>query len=165
MRTYLSALLGVCIVSAIIRVLSPLSVLKKYIEMLSAICIISVVVLPICQGITEDYRFNDAPFTDDKYNSYDYGEIYNNYLSQKNVEMACCTLENELARHVGVSTEEIDVNLTGNEIDGVYVLERITVTLGMGAVSVDPDTVIDFISERTGIECEIIYDDLSKNIK
>ena len=47
MREYLFALLAVCAVSSVIRVISPDGAMKKYIEMLCSVCVVCAVISPI----------------------------------------------------------------------------------------------------------------------
>ena len=162
MKTYLSSLLAVCIVSAVVRVISPDGVLKKYIEMLCTICIISVVVIPIYQGISSDNHINDMLGDNVSAETVNYDEIYNDYLGQMKVNEAETIFKAELAERADVDADDIDIALEVHWENTECIIDRVRVILGPRAISVDPDIVRDYVYERIGIECEIIYDKMTK---
>lgn len=157
MRTYLSALFGVCLVSAIIKVISPEGATKKYIEMLCSLCVISAVIFPMGRQISEDYGIGDL-IPDIEYESESYDEIYNQYLLDQNIKNACEVLRTELCERLGTDSSEIEVKISTEDIDGEIKVRSVSVILGVGAITADPDEIKEYIYERTECECEIIYE-------
>ena len=161
MKTYLIALLCVCISSAVVRVISPDGVMKKYIEMLCAICIISVVIVPIYQEMSNIDSMGELFVPEGIADETDYDEIYNEYLSQKYIENTCDLLEADLAERLKIANEDIDVRLEVYENDVEVAVRSATVVLDTGAITADPEIIKEFFYERFAAECEIIYDNLS----
>ena len=103
MKEYLATLFGVCLLSAIVRAVTPESATKKYIEILCSLCVVAAIVLPIIKQIS-DYNGVDGLFEAIDYESYDYEEIYNSYIIDENIKMAQETLARELENKFGADS-------------------------------------------------------------
>lgn len=158
MRTYLSTLLGVSVVSAVVRAISPEGAMKKYIEVFCSICVISALISPVAAYISELDGIEDILDFEVEYESSNYDEIYNEYLLDTNTADACRALENELSTLLGTDTESIKVSLDVSREGDEVSVNCVNVTLGVGAIAADPEQIKNYVQERVGCECQIIYD-------
>lgn len=158
MRTYLSTLFGVCIISAVIRTISPEGAMKKYIEILCSICVLSAITAPAVSYISKLDSIDELFKFEWEYESADYDEIYNGYLLEANTAEACRVLEEELSALLGTDEGSIRISLAVSYSDGEVSVSSATVTLGAKAVAADPDQIKGYIAERVGCECQIVYD-------
>ncbi len=159
MKGYVLGIFGICIVSAVARVLSVGNATKKHIEILTSLCLIATVASPLTSfigdagGVSEIFDFDaDAPMLD-------YGELYEEYLLQGNARTSEELLEGELATLLSVSEDAFDVSLTLGVTDaGVAEVREAHVRIYPEGIAADPDKIREHILMRTGVECEIIYD-------
>lgn len=158
MKTYLSTLLGVCIISAAVRVIAPDGAMKKYIDVLCSLCVIAVVISPISSLIADVGGIYGMLDIDDVYEDADYEEIYKGYILEMNTENASAVLGEELCRHLGVKEGSLTVALSVTKTEDTVSVNGATVTVGAGAVTADPDEIKAYVAERVGCECQIIYE-------
>ena len=158
MKQYLVALLGVCTVASVVRGLALEGSVKKYLEMLCAVCVIGAVAVPMVTLMAELGGIGELFSPDEMADELDYDEIYNEYLVEGNLRASEALLEGELCRHFERELGSIGVGLfceTSNE--GIS-LTGVRITLTNGALSVDPQELKDYVLERLGLECEIVYE-------
>ena len=150
-------LFAVCVIAAIVRLLAPQGVMKKYIEIICALCVICAMTQPIGQIIYEIQNINiSVPDADFDTSSYD--EIYNNSLVSGSASDAEQILEQEIRDAFLMGSGDIDVKLHIQVTDNSAQVVGVDVILIGGAVLVDPEQVRQYLLDRTGIECQIIYD-------
>ncbi len=158
MKSYLLTLFGVCLVSVIVRVISPEGVTKKYIEMICSVCVIAAVAMPVVKAIIGFDGDNIGIGLGNEYEEQNYGEIYNSNLLNENRLAAEEMLKNELVGLLSVSSDSLRVSLrVSQNADGV-VIDSATVYIGGGAVAADPQRIKDYIGQRLSVECQIIYE-------
>lgn len=157
MKEYLWTLFGVCATSAIVGAISPEGAMKKYISILCSLCVTVAVISPLISEISSLDDIGELLELDVGYDATDYEEIYNGYLLEQNLSLACETLEAELAERFSVENGELTVALEAVDVDGEISVSSATVYIGLGAVTVDPAEIKAYMLERTGCECEIIY--------
>lgn len=158
MKGYVLGIFGICIVSAVARVLSVGNATKKHIEILTSLCLIATVASPLASfigdagGVSEIFDFDaDVPMLD-------YGELYEEYLLGGNARTSEELLEGELATLLSVSEDAFDVSLTLGVTDaGVAEVREAHVRIYPEGIAADPDKIREHILMRTGVECEIIY--------
>jgi hypothetical protein len=156
MKEYLITLFVVCAVSAIVRTVGPDGALKKYIELICAVCIIAVLVLPLGGVLSEVFEL-DTEFDTQKQETTNYDEIYKSYLLQMGTASAEERMSSELCRELGVDENSIRIRLHISD-DGEKRISRADAIIGAGAIDVDPRSVSEAIKNKLGVECEIIYD-------
>ena len=157
MKEYLLILFGVCVLAAIVRVISPDGVMKNYIELICALCVIAAIAAPLSQILSEIGDV-DISISENQTNMENYDEIYNLYLAEGSLDDAERILEQELEAVFLQGSGDVDVNARAQTCeDGVKVV-GIDVTLIGGAVLADPEAVIEYVLARTGVECQIIYE-------
>lgn len=158
MKSYLLTLFGVCLVSVIVRIISPEGATKKYIEMICSVCVIAAVAMPVVKAITGFDGDNIDIGLGGEYEEQDYGEIYNSNLLNENRLAAEELLKNELTGLLSVSSDSLRVSLRVSQSADGAVIDSATVYIGGGAVASDPQRIKDYIGERLSVECQIIYE-------
>lgn len=157
MKEYLSALLGVCVISTAVKALASDGVMKKYTEMLCTLCVLAVIISPAARIISASYGIDgllDKMEEEDK----NYDVIYNEYLFEKEIEYAEEQLGRELAEYLALDAEAISVKLEVSDGEDTVNVDRVKVYLGLQAVGASPENIQKYLYERTGAECQIIYD-------
>ena len=96
-KGYVLGIFGICVASAVARVICAGEATKKHIEMLTSLCLIATVASPLASfigdadGISGIFDFKaDTP-------ALDYGALYEEYLLYGNAETSEMILEGELA--------------------------------------------------------------------
>ncbi len=162
MKDYLLTLFFVCLVSAIVKTVSPDGAMKKYIEILCTVCVISAVIIPISTEISSLDGISDILKPDIGIEDANYDEIYNKYLLEQNIENAEACLEGELCQRLALESGALNVRLSV-ESDGEQLkVTSAQVVLGLKSMSANPDVIKEYILERTECECEIIYDNIDE---
>ena len=162
MKTYLLTLFGVCVVSAVIRVISPEGSTKKYIELLCSVCVIAAVAMPAVKAITgfSDYDFDISLEENNKQN---YDEIYNGNLLYESRAAAEELMKNELAALLSVSPESLRVRLGVSQGTDGAAIDSVTVYISAGAITADPAIIKKYVGEITTSECQITYEVFDEN--
>ena len=158
-KGYVLGIFGICVASAVARVICAGEATKKHIEMLTSLCLSATVASPLASfigdadGISGIFDFEaDTP-------ALDYGALYEEYLLYGNAETSEMILEGELASLLSVSDGAFDVRLTlGVSEGGVAEVRAASVIIYPKGIAADPDKIREHILMRTGAECEIIYD-------
>ena len=158
MKQYLIALLGVCTVAAVVRAVSLEGAVKKYLETVCAVCVIGAVTVPMVMLMSELGGIGGLFLPEDTVVELDYDEIYNQYLAEGNLRVSEEILEQELCQRFGRETGEIDVSLSFELSKEGISLTGVLVTLNSGAASVDPQELSDYLFQRLGLECQIVYE-------
>ena len=158
MKQYLVALLGVCAVAAVVRGVAFESSVKKYLEMLCAVCVIGAVTVPMVTVVAELGGVGELFSPEDTAQELDYDEIYNQYLVEGNLRASEQLLSEELCKRFERENGSIDVGLSADIGGAGITLTGVVITLKNGAVSVDPQELGDYLRERLGLECEIVYE-------
>ena len=160
-KAYLWSLTLVCIASAVVRVATGNSATKKYIDLLCSICVICAIIIPVIREIPS---FDGEKIEDlidgitDEYTVSDYDEIYKSYLLEQNLKEAESVLQTELCQRLSLDRDSVKITLRADATsEGVTVSEAV-VSLGKGAYSADPERIAEYVRERVGAECRIIYD-------
>ena len=158
-KGYVLGIFGICMASAVARVICAGEATKKHIETLSALCLIATVASPIASFVgNSDGILGIFEFEADA-SALDYGAIYEEYLLYGNAETSEMALEGELASLLSVSDSAFDVCLTLEVSEtGVAEVKEASVRIYPEGIATDPDKIREHIFMRTGVECEIIYD-------
>ena len=156
MKESIFLLLGVIVISGFISMLAPETSLKRYLSLLTAICLLFAMLEPIGElvGSLESIELGNLHTeTENK----DYESVYKETLISGNEESFCRLLKAKMSRELGIEAEHFDIRADMRISAGEYKLESLSVILcGMG-ITQDPKQLKDYTSELFGIECEIIY--------
>lgn len=157
MKEYLSALLGVCVISAVVKAVASDGAMKKYVEMLCTLCVLAVLIMPVSDIISSSYGF-DGLLEKTEFEGENYEDVYNEYISEKEIDRAEKLLTAELAEYLEIDAEALRVKLeVSYGENGETDVEKAKVYLGMQAVGISPEAVTEYLYGRIGAECQIIY--------
>ena len=162
MKEYLMMVLGVCMVAGVVRVISPEGGMKKHIEMLCSLCLAAAVALPLVGAFLNIDGDGIRSVVDEIFDGYETQElesIYNDYVARKNTDAVESALEQELKGALDCEDIRVVVDI---EMEETCEIRQVSVILGLGAMSADPDIIKNTVFERLCVECEIIYDKMTK---
>ncbi len=154
MKEYMIALFGVCCVAAVVKNVSSGNAMKKHIEIVCALCVISALVLPIFD-VFSDFKGIDFVFEDNSYLEDDYVEIYNQYLVEKRVDLAETAISSSVCNSLGVADGAIRIKLYLDD-SGAQIISA-TAVISKDAVTADPAEIALHIRQTLGVECEVVY--------
>ena len=159
MKGYVLGIFGICIISAVARVLSVGNATKKHIEMLTSLCLIATVASPLASFLGDAYGALGLFEFDTDDAMLDYEKLYEEYLLEGNARTSETLIEGELATLLSVSDSAFDVCLSLGVTDaGMAKVREARVLIYPEGIAADPDVIREHILLRTGVECEIIYD-------
>ena len=158
-KGYVLGIFGICIASAVARVLSVGNATKRHIEILTTLCLVATVASPLASFIGEaDGAFILLDLDTDAA-MLDYEKLYEEYLLLGNARTSEAALESELASILAISADALDVELLLEVSDsGVAEVREARVRIYPEGIAADPDVIREHILSRAGVECEIIYD-------
>lgn len=159
MRAYVMTLSAVALLGAVIGMLSPEGDIKKYVRLVSALCLLSALASPVrslVSTLAEGDWFDgeELGFSEQ---SEAYEEIFKGALQNGSASVASEALTAELIKQF----ELPDGSLTATVIlaDGdACELALVRVTLGAEAIFADPTAIIEYVNEAIGCPCEIVYE-------
>ena len=161
MKEFFLTLISVSLVCCFASMLAPDKKgggLRSSVGFACGICALFIVVDPIIS-------FANLLFSDEGesiYGSYESGEYdYEKIFDSTLLDMSAASIELELERMLAdtfsLAEESIGVELSLAEIDGEYLPERVTVTLGGTAMLTDAHEIERCIEELLSCECRVIY--------
>ena len=158
MQEYFAVLFSVCILSGIINVITPSESVKKYIEYVCALCVISCMILPIFEIFPDKIDIFDT-LGDYESNIVDYDEIYNNFWAEQDEKNASTALRKGLAETLSISADYFRVSLCTSGSGAERTLESVTVYItDARGISADPQKIRSYVKNTANTECEIVYD-------
>lgn len=157
MRDYFFGVFLVSIASGIVCTIAPIGSVKKYIELVSAACVLCCIVAPIIQGIAGgdylEYIFDGA---DTQEGNYD--EIYNSYLESADESQARELLSRGMSEELGLARESFYLELVVAKTEVSRAVERVRVyIIRSDAFIKDPADIRAYVKKTVGCECDIIY--------
>ena len=158
MKEYLTSLLYVCIAAAVARAVALEGALKKYVEIICSVCVIAAVVSPAVFALVDEGGFESIFGGGEQWQTESYEEIFKEYLQSGSIGVSEQLLSEELCNYFKADAGDIEVRLTCNS-DGntVDVVGAVAVLRGE-AIATDPQRIKDYVAQRLGVECEIIYE-------
>ena len=162
MREYFGTLLCVACICGVAEMLAPngnRGGLKRQVRFICALTIVCVVAAPIGnllvelknQGVGDGFIFG----SDTKESEYE--RVFLEYVEEQNATSIANRLKSELCERFDISCESIDVTVVLTAENDTCTIKSITVFVGLGAITKDPHMIIEYVKERTNVECEIIY--------
>lgn len=163
MKTYIVSLLAVALISGIVSMLSPNggSGIKKSVSLLSALCVLCILVRPIGKIASELKNAGsifERGIVSSNYSEENYAEIYNNNLIKYSEADVSEALGNMLCTEFELPAETIDVSAVMSDNGNEYIVDRVIICLRGKAVFSDPHKICEYVNSLLKCECEIIYD-------
>ena len=158
MQEYFGVLFSVCILSGIISVITPSESVKKYIEYICALCVISCMVLPIFDVFPSKIDIFDN-LDDYEANMENYDEIYNSFWAEQDEKNAASALCDGLAESLSFPVDYFRVGLLTSGSGVERTLEGVTVYItDARGIAADPQKIRAYVKNMANTDCEIIYD-------
>lgn len=153
MREYLTALLLVSAVTAVLSFLSGEGATKKGVQFALSLVVLAAVVLPL-PGLVGRIPDEYGDVLDRLRGEYTEGEDYWQAATLAAVEEGIAL---HLCERYGLLEGELSVSALGDIVDGTVILHRVTLSVRGGAWAADLPGMIRYVEENTGAECEVIY--------
>ncbi len=158
MKTYWATLLGVMVLSVVINMICHDGNLKKYVRLLSTLCVLCVLAAPLISLASEGGLDGGALWEElVETPSEDYDEIYHQALLNGSADYLESTLKSEMASSFSLASESFDVEAQFVSENDTYKLDEIRITLRDSAIFADPKQMISYVNEQLECDCVIIY--------
>ena len=157
MGSFVVTLIGVAILNGVIGMISPEGDIRKYVRLIGSLCIISAILSPFVSLLSEGIPDFDISFGEGEYGQ-KYEDIYESALAEGGKSAAEKAVKSEISRRFSLSEEAFDVKLIIDDGGEKITVSSVNVYLGSSFINADPKEIADFVSERLGYSCEVIYD-------
>lgn len=155
MREIGLTLIGVSLLAGILSILTP-KAHKKYVRLLTGMCLLAVLVVPLRTLADEGLSlWQDGGGSEDWMSNYD--EIYNQALMRADADCLEEWLSNMIYNKISMDRSQFSVTVSLKQNDNQWVMEKTTVLLSHSAVATDPYPIIDLIESATHAPCVIVY--------
>ena len=160
MKEYIMTVVGVSVFCGFVEMLSLNEAsFKKHIKLVASLCVLCVAISPIGSLIElmRDFRIEGDSGDFDREAMMDkYDDVYVENLMGYTAQEISEYLESMICKEFDIDGADIDifVSVAGGEEMSV---EHVQVILYPKAISKDPHKISEYIFERLGFECEIIY--------
>lgn len=165
MKEYVFTIVGISLVCAFARMLSPENDEKgtqQYIKLLCGFLLLCAVIEPIVAAMSS-LRNTENNVFDDILNlevllEEDYEKIYNGTLITYSEESVSEGLKEMLMSELRLGAEDIDVYVELVEAKDKFIAQRAVIELRGEGIFADPRDIEKYVNGTLGCECEIIYD-------
>ena len=162
MREYIATLLCVGCVCGIAQMLSPLGKgggIKRQMRLVSSLCLLCVVASPIGNILdlikNEDISWFDS--FDIKESEEKYEESFIEYVEEYNADLVSGHIRDDICERFEIEVSDISARVSLSYVDNKCTIGSITVYIGKRAIDKNPHYIREYIKQRYGVECEIIY--------
>ncbi len=149
MTSYFETLLLVSAASATLSLLSPKGKSGKGVQFILSLVLLSCLVFPLA-----DLSLGDLSFENDFSYGKEEGEtIWEERLKgevARGIEVAIC-------EKFSLKESEIELTVLADIIDNTVLIRHLTLSLSGSAVACDLPSVVRYITDNTGAECEVVY--------
>ena len=153
MREYLVTLLCVSAATAVLGILPSDEKMKKAVSFALSLVLLAAVVLPLPDLLT------DLPRDFGAYLEELEGEIVSgsDYLEGETLTAVGDGIAAHLADHYGLARGAIAATVEGDIVDNTVILRRVVLYLAPSAQAADVRSILYYVEENTGADCEVIY--------
>ena len=161
MREYFLTLIGVCLICGAASMLffEGRGALSGKVNLVGALCVLSVVISPLFSLISEIKSGEMAPllFGENYYDAYAFEEIYEENLSRESVSGIEKRLVTMISEKFNISDKNISLKIDYETDEGEIKILRAVVYLSGAAILEDPRDVTDYMKEFLDCRCEVLY--------
>ena len=153
MREYLTSILLVSAVTAVLSALPSEERVRRSVSFAMAVAVLAVTVLPLpslLSGLRGGYSSVLDRLEEESL-------LGSEWLEEETLASVSDGLRDHLADRYRISADDIEVEAFGDLLDGTVILHTVKVTLSGGAQMADVIGMVKYIEENTGAECEVIY--------
>ena len=153
MRDYLTTLLLVSAVTAVLSVLPSEGPVKKAAALALSLSVLSAVVLPLPSLLAG----RDGDLSDLLAELRGETVAGSDWLKNETLSATAEGIREHLCREYGLSSDELTVTVEGDLIDNTVILARVTLWLTGRAAAADVPRIVRAIEADTGAECCVEY--------
>ena len=161
MREYFFVLIGVCLICGAGSMLffDNRGALSGKVNLVSALCVISVVISPVFSLISEvkNGELDRFLIGENHYDAYVFEEIYQENLAKE----SACEIEKRLTEMVcenfNISPQSLSLRLDVVHSEDIIEIEGVSVYLSGGAILKNPRDIIEYVGEFIDCECKVFY--------
>lgn len=158
MREYLMTLIGVSLFCGVVGMLSPEGNIKKYVRLLSALCVLSAIVGPLLSLGSEGVLSLEELVGEVEETEVDYEEIYNQALIMGGERQAADAIWSDLVQTFSIPGEALEVSVKFLAETEENTVMDVTLVLRDEAIFADPHRMIQYLEEQTACRCTVIYE-------
>ncbi len=149
MKEYLTSVVAVILVSSVLSCITPDGKSKKTLSFAMAVCVLAVIVIPV-KGI----GLGDGLYSifDGNINNEQINDGYFDESVKKSIEKGIAV---SLSEKFEISNDSIEVFAETDIIGEEIIIKRVTVNLKGSGISADSPSIIRYIEENCGAECEV----------
>ena len=158
MKEYFMTLISVVIFSSVIGMIGGESGAKKYIRLISSLCVLCAILSPMASLLLKGEPILDGILADREEMGENYVEIYHNAVALYEIEYAENVVKESIAAEFSLPSSGLEVDIKVVLKNGILTAEEIWVTLRDSAVLADPKRISEWVRDATDSPCVIVYD-------
>lgn len=149
MASYFETLLLISGACAVLSLLSPKGKSGKGVQFVLSLALLSCLVFPISGLFDGDLSLQGGfPYEKEE------GEALWEERLIKEVEKG---IKASIAERFSLKEKEFEVKIKADVVDNTVLVRHLTLSLSGGAVTANVPSILRYIAENTGAECEVIY--------
>ncbi len=152
MKDYLTAILIVSAVTAVLGILPTDERLRKTVSFALSLTVLGAVLLPLPTLLGRMEGFSDILSELESE-----GEASTDWLEGETLAATAEGIRRYLIEEYDLADSEIAVTVEGDLISGTVILRRITLSVTGRAAAADIPGIVRALESDTGAECEVIY--------
>ncbi len=152
MKDYLTSLLLVSAITAVLGILPTEERLRKTVSFALSLSVLGAILFPLPALLGEMDGFRDIL---EELESE--GEAATDWLESETLAATAEGIRRYLIDEYDLREEEITVTVEGNCVDSTVILRRITLGVTGRAATADLPRIVRALEADTGAECEVIY--------
>lgn len=160
MKEYFIVIITVTFIGGTIISLAPEGTGQRYLRLLVSVAVTGCIIMPLfsfldgqevdTSGISELLSWQEE-------NTQNYEEIYNNSILEAGVSDVENRLKSEIIQALDGDQEDMDLRIVAEQKSGEIYIERTEIIIYPSGVALDPHFMENYVYERLGCECEVIY--------
>lgn len=160
MKEYFAVAVTVIFIGGTVVSLAPEGTGQRYLRLLASLAITGCIVMPLF-SFFNGWQLDESGISDllsvGDQNKQNYEEIYNNAIIEAGVKNAETKLKSEIIQELNGDIEDIELRIIADQKSGEIYIERAEIIIRPTGVALDPHFMKNYVSERLGCECVIIY--------
>lgn len=153
MRDYLVTILFVSAATAVLGILPSDEKMKKAVSFALSLVLLSAVVLPL-PALLSDLSRDYSSYLEELEGEIGSGS---DYLERATLASVADGIADHLADRYGIPRGAITVVAEGDIVDNTVILTRVVLSLASAAQTADVRSMVYYVEENTGADCEVIY--------
>lgn len=158
MEGYLMTLISVSLLSGIVGMISPEGDTKKYVRLVSLLCLLCAMVGPALSLFGDSELSLDGLLGESKEETVNYDEIYNNTLIYGGERQAEETIHSSIVKEFDLPADSLEIRVRTESKNDTEPLVEVTVILRNQAIFADPKKIVAQIESMMDCRCTVFYE-------